>query len=270
MKRPSSKKVTTTSGQLPEPEFTNPPLVEAIGEFRYIPEEGFKWSPTTVPEIIAIMNEYPGFDTILEQGVQIDFDSGTIGHKFMQPRSRYKCTNETNGRSLIFQEGSFALSFTKYTNSCEFRSTFLENWERIKKVLKPGSISQVGLRYVNRIQLKDNDTIVDIIKPGDYFGKSAITDDSFRIDQETLDDDARRLISLVYNKDKKELIFDIDRIYLDTLKKNDLSTMATLEEINSEIRNIFLTSITDKFIERIKPNSSLYSLLEVQYGYKPK
>lgn len=139
--------------------YKNAPIQEAICEFHF--EESESWD-STYPVYAEIRDQYPQKRTATAHGIGVEAEA-RAPRIHSEERTRFVRDDE---RALI-QVGPQFLSANRrapYESWEEFRSVIQTGYAAYRDVVDPQGIEQVSLRYVNRIEIDE-----DELDLSDYF-----------------------------------------------------------------------------------------------------
>jgi uncharacterized protein (TIGR04255 family) len=237
-------------------EFAHPPIVEAIIDIQVTLSES-----VTLEHLASFQDgmkeEFPKKrDRIQWQGA-IEFKPGELPNAVptVARQEGYMFVSDDEKRVIQAKLGGFAYSYMgQYKNWQTFKSDAQKAWDTYRQLVSPISITRIGLRYVNRLEIplpfsdfKEYILTVPEIAAGipqamsDFFMRLVIPDEetgATAIVTETIE-------SSPHTTNKLPLIFDIDTFYTP-----DVSEYEGLWEKFDDLRNfknrIFFTSITNK------------------------
>jgi uncharacterized protein (TIGR04255 family) len=139
--------------------YKKPPLIEALCEFRFQETE-------TIPNIILgrlyeqIEEGFPTVET--HRGIGVQKQDGTLTSTIvMEERTRFASKDGTK----LIQVGSGLLMVNQlkpYKDYLSFRTFIEQTLETYRRVAKPKDIQRIGLRYINRIEIKANQSLEDV------------------------------------------------------------------------------------------------------------
>lgn len=137
-------------------QYDNPPLVEALCEFRFLGDQAWDW---TIPGIVyeKIKAGYPEKrqEGVLEVPVQPTADSMLVGVKTGISKMQFFRAD----RSALVQVGPDLLAFNAvpqgtahlYPGWASFKPEALEHLATYRAVANPKALARVGVRYINRV-----------------------------------------------------------------------------------------------------------------------
>jgi len=147
-------KVCTTIWRNKMKKYKNPPIVEALCEFQFIP--GQPWD-ITIPGIIyeKIKNQFPEKKQQMGIGLGIKPREAQLESKIEMLPSRMQFLR--HDKKALIQIGLDLLvvnHLKPYPHWENFKPMILENFKIYLRVAKPRGIRRVGLRYINRIDFE--------------------------------------------------------------------------------------------------------------------
>ena len=135
--------------------YANPPLVEALCEFRFATGQPWDW---TIPGLVfnKIKEKYPVKKEVKRVGfefkaIKVDFESRVV-----QGTERMQFLNKEENR--LVQVGKNLLTINQlipYNSWTEFKSRINSAVQTYAEIVNPMGIINLGLRYINRIQLPE-------------------------------------------------------------------------------------------------------------------
>lgn len=248
--------------------YKNPPIIEALCEFRFVPSS--EWNLTVPGRIYEhIKSEYAG------KPQQFDVFEANISNDAEKPPAHVK-------KSLAYMRFPTLEGKQFISVGCDVLSIHIlkpySNWEdflgRIQKVLgiykqvvEPKAVQRIGLRYVNHVAIPlAPSQPMDI---GDYFTVAILAPEEF---PENLSNIVSRMefnykdspIRLVFtfasiNSSESKAIFllDIDLIYEEEGKEISFDEAIMLVgQLKQKERQVFESLITDKTREIFNTNES--------------
>ena len=234
-----------------EKQYKNPSLKEAICEIRYNASSSDPdWAKKIPHKLSSVLSDdYPLFEVLDESLVQFE-----IGNKLLSPIiHRFQYSSENKKHFITVKENTFSFSIKPYKDEqyCweSYHKKLCEEWDRLKNILEVESITRIGMRFVNSLEIESSLKPIMLLDSESKYIPRGILEHSnkfFNKAEFSLNEDNRFIIYFVYrdtsNKDKKELILDIDRIKeKDDISSDDISKITT--DIHSDIEKVFLVFI---------------------------
>jgi uncharacterized protein (TIGR04255 family) len=188
-----------------------------------------------------------------------------------QERSKFlswKFRSEDKKTSLLVSDDHILVEYLgNYQNSEEMLKDALVVSEGFKTVLTVKTIKRLGLRYINEIEIKENNPIEwgkyidEKLLGGIEFAKSIERTLSRSMGQIALkEDDANIIFNYgIWNKDypakitDKQFVLDIDVFSSLPSDAEDFDLGSELKKLNQHADNIFEKSITDDLRDILKP-----------------
>lgn len=235
-------------------EFEKPSLNEVICEIRFDsntkdPDWGKK-----IPNILfpTLSTDYPLFEVLEENPMQFG-----IGNQIISPiMHRFKYLTDNKQKCITITQNSFSFSIKPDENEKyswkKYHHDLCKEWERIKGLLEVESIVRIGMRYINFLEIDKNIKPIRLLKDSSKYIPNVILENSnnfYNKSEYTIDRENKFIIYFVYRdmantKEKKELIFDIDRFRQSYEIDNVLKVTG---DLHTDIDAVFFESITDEY-----------------------
>lgn len=131
------------------PPYPFPPITEAIVEYRFETTVGLAARQKIGSKLAAY---YPNEQLQVARGVKVDLDSSTA--EFEDSGRRVRRSNQDENEILLLGEQSFAVSqLGVYPSWDHFHKRIERDWSVWKKVAGYEKITQIGMRFINRIDV---------------------------------------------------------------------------------------------------------------------
>lgn len=145
-------------------QYEKSPIVEALCEFQFIPTQ--PWD-LTIPGLIygRINKDFPQKQQQVGIGIQFKPTEKGIEHKIESAPPRMQFFNQD--KTMLVQVGPDLLTVNHlrpYSTWATFKPIILEHLDIYKNIAKPKGFRKIGLRYINKINIKTAS-----IKLEDYF-----------------------------------------------------------------------------------------------------
>ena len=144
--------------------YENPPLVEALCEFRFISDE--PWD-LTLPGLIyeKVKQEFPVKQQQSGIGVQIRPTKEGLEHKIEPAPPRIQFLNKDRNAMIQIAPNLLVVNQLKpYPNWERFKEMVLKIFDIYKETAHPKSLRSIGLRYINIVEVNEQE-----IELKDYF-----------------------------------------------------------------------------------------------------
>ena len=141
---------------------SNPPVIEAICEFRFDPSSPWDW---TIPGRLfeKIQDRFPERSEVKRLGLQVQLDKGEVHKTQVDTGPERLQLKRTDGTALV-QIGSHLLSvnhFSPYPGWEDFRELIFEIFFEYHEISERASLSRIGLRYINQMPLPQGNFRLD-------------------------------------------------------------------------------------------------------------
>jgi uncharacterized protein (TIGR04255 family) len=235
--------------------YKNPPLIEALCEFRF-------QKMGMVPNIVLgrlyeqIESEFPTVETHKGIGVQSDYEKASPSI-VLEERTRFISKDKT--RLIQVGEGFLVVNqLQPYKDYSTFRAYVKDIVDIYHKVAKPEGIQSIGLRYINRIEMEQDQLLSEIFNIG-FTIPSAFQDfpDPFLLQMEFAYSDGRDKLIVIFatapsENNKKAIMVNFDyRLIKPDKIRGDL--FEWMDEAHDEIEDAFHACLTQKVLERFEP-----------------
>jgi len=239
------------------PHLSKAPIVEAVLDIRVVPS--VPWDEAKLQNALKEkLSDYPKKETLRETKFQVPpgtatpvvEDSGCVGLK-------YHSTD--NVHISQFNKGAFVFSRLKpYQDWGHFSQEALRLWTIYCELLKPIEIRRIGLRFINRLVIKQQ-----AVELADYYKNppSSIKDLNWPLAGYLHQDRVQvpespyftNVIKTVQNTPGEiGLLLDIDVFMQNHFNFNELRIIECMEEMCWIKNKVFFNSLTDKAIEECK------------------
>ncbi len=234
--------------------YKNPPLVEALCEFRFISDE--PWD-LTLPGLIyeKVKKEFPHRQQQLGIDVQFRPTEKGLEHKIEPAPPRIQFLNEDKNALIQIAPDLLVVNQLKpYPNWERFKKKILEIFRIYKEIARPRSFRNIGLRYINIIEINEQKIeLKEYFRFYPYIPNDLPEDfDSFLVRAEFPFESAKERLILTLtrvipkNPDVISILLDLyyaavapEYIPFDKVEE-------WLEKAHERIENAFESSITDK------------------------
>ncbi len=244
------------------PHLLKAPIVEAALEIRVVPS--VKWDETSLQsELKKRIPDFPIVETLREARVQIVppgqpgkpafEDVGCVGLKFR---------SNDNLHIAQFNKGAFVFSrLNPYADWGKFSREALRLWTIYCELLKPKEVTRIGLRFINRIAIKQEKIELadyykyppEPLKELDWTLTGYLHHDVMQVPGTEYRVNLIKTVQTVQNiPGEIGLILDIDVFMQNPFKYNELRIKECLEEMRWVKNKVFFTSLIDKIIQGLK------------------
>jgi uncharacterized protein (TIGR04255 family) len=231
--------------------YAQPPIVEAVCEFRFEPGD---WD-NAIPGLIweQVQKQFPKRRNAARFDLQSVAGPGGLQHRLKQESLIQYLQDDERRFMQVGQDVLTVNHLAPYTSWEEFRPLILEGLEAYRAQAKPKAITRIGLRYINRFELPgDRVELEDILEFRPHIGEKLPKDHaSFTVGAEFLFEQNRDVLRLQVasaapvEQPRLALILDLD--YFTLLPDSAISSdiVNWLEVAHGHIEDAFEGSITD-------------------------
>lgn len=236
------------------------PLSEVLCQVKFPPILRIaKEPPADFQEAIRI--RFPGLE--VEQGVLLQLGISPAAENPVVETTpkiyRFKSSDSKTCVSLAVD--FFALSTNSYTHWDDFVNDFIFVEQVVKKVFSPPFINRVGLRFINRITLKNSgcktiQELLDLFHPDltCFFRSNAWSEPGEMISQIVLlDHKARLTLRFGFAREEKEPFFLLDFDYYEGYQLDFQNLSEKIDDYHTKIYQAFRWSLIDAGLEHFDP-----------------
>ena len=238
--------------------YNNPPLIEALCEFQFIPTEPYD---STIPGLFytQIKGDFPEKQEQSGIGFTVQGSDTGIEQKITRIPSRVQFLNKDKTKLVQLAPDLLVINCLKpYPSWEEFKPIIVKNMDIYREIAKPKGFRRIGLRYINvfefdslNIELKDYFCYYPLVPQG--FPNQL---DAFLCRTELPYQEERLILTLATimpeNPNQLSITLDLDyvmnipeRIYF-----NDVSEW--LDKAHERVENAFEACITDKLRKKFE------------------
>ena len=241
------------------PHLSKAPIVEAVFDIRVVPS--VKWEEVSLQvDLKQRLPDFPKVETLRGARVQI-VPPGQPGKPAFEDVGcvGLKLHSNDNLHIAQFNKGAFVFSRLKpYADWGKFSQEALRLWAIYCELLKPTEVRRIGLRFINRIAIKQSP-----VELADYYKyppeplkelnwplSGYLHHDVIQVPETPY---SVNLIKTVQNVPEEiGLILDIDVFIQSQFKYDELRIIECLEEMQWVKNKIFFSSITEKALKELK------------------
>lgn len=179
--------------------YKNPPLIEALCEFYFSPEDSQDFESTILLLNERIQSHFPRKFRLQLQASQINIDNSGIPivNEQLLPLVRFQSRTE----EVLLQLGQNLLTVNHlkpYTSWEEFLPSVEMGFNAYQEVVKPKAIHRIALRYINRIEIpRDRVSLEDYFELRPFIRQKVLQDISaFNIGIQILHEKARDALNI--------------------------------------------------------------------------
>lgn len=240
--------------------YKNPPLVEAVCEFRLT--QNTHWD-LTIPGLFyeGVKEEFPHREQRSVQELQVTQEPQGFRQEL---RVAERVLLFSQDRKLLVQLGPRLLvvnALKPYPAWQGFKPRIEKAWDRLQEIIDVQGLERIGLRYINRIELPETEAVVEL---GNYFDfhitigprlprvmASFIAGAEFSY-KEGRDRCRVQLTPATGSGEKSAVILDIDYFLVRPRAVEVSDALEWVEEAHTQVEEIFEGCITDRLRERFE------------------
>lgn len=236
--------------------YKNPPLVEAVCEFRLIQDT--HWD-LTVPGLFyeGVKGEFPHREQRSVQELQITQESQGFRQEV---RLSERILLFSPDRRLLIQIGPRLLvvnALKPYPTWQGFKPRIEMAWKKLQGIVDVQGLERIGLRYINRIELPEKEGVVKLSDYFDFYptiGPRLPQEMAFFIAGAEFpykegQDRCRVQLTPDSAGEKNALLLDIDYFLAKPSTVKVFEALQWVEEAHTQVEEIFEGCITDKLRE---------------------
>ncbi len=240
------------------PTYPNPTITEAICDIHFRLPRSKEWKPSLPGELFKhIQDEYPEMEPVPEMGLQLEVGPSGTSTKISMPPQKVRFKHAT--RPLILQLTEHALSISAlapYQGWKVLQTDALAAWQRFEEVLKPESISRIGLRYINQIAKEtDQEPLKNWLVANDYIPEGVLRSVPGVLLRVQVHLDAQNMLIITLGDTKAgpesehgTIIFDIDRITEREIGPEQDLLEQEMDRLHTDVWNIFSSATGEQLI----------------------
>ena len=240
------------------PHLSKAPIVEAVLDVRVLLSR--LWDESSLQnKLKQRLLDYPKHETIEETKFQFSPEKMSSVVRDPVPVG-LKCSSDDNPNIVQFNKNSFVFSrLEPYEDWGKFREEALRLWEVYCELLQPSEITRIGLRFINRITVKQQSIdLADYYKSPPQFIEGLNWSLAGYLYQDTRRvPDTHYFVNVVRTTvqgdvEENGLLLDIDVFIQDSFSYDKLRVCKYVEEMHWVKNKVFFGSLTEKFIEECK------------------
>ena len=249
----------------PHPKFPNSTIAEALCEIQVRPAEDSKWRISRPAELLSRLgDEFPEFEPLSNTEIQVQVGPTGPTQQLVQRPARLRFSTEDKKRFVQATDTVFTFNFIDpYPGWDAVRQSVLQNWEKVRSVVKPKEVVRIGLRYINKIpRTEEHPHLRDWLKPTRHLPPAVIESADPFLARIEARPDAGHLMIVTLAAEKaappaphSAIVFDIDRAALKSIAADNATIEGVLETLHDDAWDEFDTAMTAQlkaFLERAR------------------
>ena len=245
--------------ETPHPRFPNPTIAQATCEIGFNRNLQVKLSSAELYKLVAA--DFPEIQAVGGMAFQIVIESGPLPAQVPPPgvpAPTFRFATSAGDRFVQISDSGFVYQTTAaYPGWDSVKASILDLWAKMLPVIKPDSVTKVGLRYINRI-VKDEQHphIQDWLSASEYIPPVLLKSRRHFLQRVEVSRNNDLLLITVAHQELAEtprgaIIFDIDRICSDEIAVDQKVIGDVLERLHEEVWDVFWTSKTPALEQRL-------------------
>ncbi|MCY3827096.1 MAG: TIGR04255 family protein [Candidatus Dadabacteria bacterium] len=240
------------------PRLPRAPIVEAVLDLRVV--SSAEWDESSLQsQLEERLPDYPKHDTVQETEVQLSPETGTnVVKDFVHVG--LKCQSEDSFYVVQFNKDSFVFSRLKpYENWEKFSREALRLWKIYCELLEPTEIGRIGLRFINRLAIKQGQRI----ELADYYKRPPLPIEGLNwLLSGYLHRDVLQIPGTPYSvnviktvqrtQQEAGLLLDIDVFMQKSLNCGEIQVSKYMDEMRWVKNKAFFSNLTKKALEECK------------------
>lgn len=254
----------------PRRTYRRPPLLEAVVEFQFeLPVGG--WKSVFLGKIHSLIEaDFPRVEPLV--GTKIEFKQGGGRVEVASAPEANRFLQEEGGEVVTVGPGVLGFSVLPFKRPGGhpgwdlLRDRALELLEGYRKIVNPGWLRRVGVRYINAIPVTPGEFRLDAIVTSESGLVPAVllgeeNPFSFRLER-ILSADAKgrhaeviQLSAQPVGQDSAHLMLDVDQVWTPTTSGEFEEPDTVLEDLHNAVHDVFSTIIRPEVLESFGPAS---------------
>jgi uncharacterized protein (TIGR04255 family) len=233
------------------PTYPNPTIVEALLEVQYTLSPERPWNPDAHNQFFSsIRDEFPHFEPVPEITLQVLLSSAlpSPAQPVQAPGARMRFLTAHRTRVVQLSGSAFSFSMLRpYTGWDQMRAGILKYWPQAREVVKPATVTRIGLRYINRIpRTTANQKAAYWLKASDFVPQAILDSERpflARIEAQ-VGTHRRALVSVIDDTSKMPdqhgaIVFDIDCIHVEHIEAGKFDVAQVADQLHDQVWAIF-------------------------------
>lgn len=236
--------------------YNQPPITESVIEIRFT-------HPHDKSKVDKFIKKHKGIYADYQELKEYKFDINisSIGEQNKPkaeaiPQLVHRLSSEDMTQQLLLNESSFVVSqLAPYCGWSAFINRFIRDWKVWKRYLGFNEINQIGVRYINRLDIPVSGPIVEFSQYVNIYPKIPRilgNNSSYAIQVKIPMDELKCMLALntaVVESpllNHMSLVIDQDIVRMVELPQNDEEIYSFLNEVHTKKNIVFESCITDK------------------------
>lgn len=234
--------------------YKNPPVVEAVGEFRFEPNE--PWD-LTIPGLVYQKlgeKEFPKKRLVQTPAFSIDAKQGRVQQELVTTTRMQFLREDEKAFIQLDQDLLSAHHLKPYPSWPEFVPLILRGFDAYYAIAQPRGVRRIGLRYINRIEIQgDSVRLEDFFQFYPFLGPNLPQmHGSFLVGVDIPYEGGRDILRLQFStavvdtSDRWAGILDLDYFLTDPGQVAPAEAVHWLQTAHKWVEEVFEACITDR------------------------
>jgi len=238
------------------PSYPYPTIAEALCEVHFALSPEKPWRASFIGDFFkAIQSEYPEMEPLQDVGLQFEMGPQGLGQSLLPPRQRVRFKHADRQLLLQLAEDTLTVNvLPPYPGWPKMVQEVMEAWQKAVEVLAPSAITQIGLRYINRIEaLSTKDRVSDWIKANEYIAPGVLRSDPGFLSRAEVHLDTQNTLIVTLGDQPSgptaghnAIIFDIDRVSQRELSPQNDSLSHEIDHLHEDVWQVFSSAKSDR------------------------
>lgn len=247
------------------PSYPSPTIVEALCEVHFVLSPEKPWRASLPGEFFkVIQDEYPEMEPLQNVGLQFEMGPEGLGQRVLPPRQQVRFRHATRQLLLQLAEDTLTINvLAPYPGWDTMVRDVLQAWQKAAGVLSPSAVTQVGLRYINRIETTSTeDRPGDWIKASDYIAPVVLNSAPGFLSRVEVRLNVQDSIIVTLGDQPSgpsgghgAIIFDIDRVSQQNLAPQKDGLEQEINRLHEDVWQVFNSAKSDRLELLLKGKS---------------
>lgn len=248
--------------------YRNPPLLEAVVEFQFVPPSG-GWNPVFLGKVHSqIEEEFPRVEAVTGTRVEFGQEAGLVAVRPAPEASRF--LQEDGGVVATVGPDVLGLSVLPSKRAGGhpgwdwLRDRALDLLQTYQVVVRPQQVLRIGVRYINAIPIIPGQfrlgqlvTAESGLVPAALLGEqnpfSYSVERVLTADQRGRHVEGIQLSAQAVGRDAARLMLDVDQVWIPEPAEEPGSPRAVMEELHAAVHRVFTTVVRPEVLESFDP-----------------
>lgn len=232
--------------------YAKPPIVEALVQLTFL--NGKPWTEIEGALIAEFSGTHPVSQRLRQLQLQARWDQQAVSTTTDEQFFRWMLSDKSGANRVGFAANVLSIHVVgAYPGWAEFRPRIADAFRRYASIAAPGALAQVGIRYIDRIQLPPGSDVARYFRalPAQLPSQPLGFDD-FQVTTSTLEPQSgvRSTLTLLSSKppdgEHRDVLYDLNLTHDCPAESPPDSWDPLIEQLHQRQKDIFEESITDE------------------------